>query len=279
MLEHLEKLKDGSDENRQWLKSLPSIIERVTKQWSLELGKVYLENTTCSFVADCTLQNQNQAVLKIGLPHAEARDEIAGLILLNGDPTVQLLKCHIQFNAMLLERCMPGTSLKIEPEEFQDEIICNLLPKIWITKLNNSNFRMLATMVDQWNMETFDALHLFPDPQLAKEGCQLKEELIKTTINNEFLATDLHAGNVLKSQRQPWLAIDLKPYIGDRNYDLTQHLMNCLKRLEHNPIEMIERLAYLASCDPFRLKQWMFARLASENRGIHQHIACKICQC
>jgi hypothetical protein len=29
MLEHLEKLKDGSDENRQWLKSLPSIIERL----------------------------------------------------------------------------------------------------------------------------------------------------------------------------------------------------------------------------------------------------------
>jgi streptomycin 6-kinase len=40
-----------------------------------------------------------------------------------------------------------------------------------------------------------------------------------------LLATDLHTGNVLAAQRQPWLMIDPKPYVGDPCYDLGQHLL------------------------------------------------------
>jgi len=41
-----------------------------------------------------------------------------------------------------------------------------------------------------------------------------------------LLATDLHAGNVLRAQREPWLVIDPKPFLGDPAYDATQHLFN-----------------------------------------------------
>jgi streptomycin 6-kinase len=30
---------------------------------------------------------------------------------------------------------------------------------------------------------------------------------------------DLHAGNVLATQREPWLVIDPKPFIGDPAFD------------------------------------------------------------
>jgi streptomycin 6-kinase len=36
-----------------------------------------------------------------------------------------------------------------------------------------------------------------------------------------MLATDLHAGNVLRAQREPWLVIDSKPFVGDRACDAT----------------------------------------------------------
>ena len=41
-----------------------------------------------------------------------------------------------------------------------------------------------------------------------------------------LLHTDLHAGNVLAAEREPWLAIDPKPYVGDPAYDVTQHIFN-----------------------------------------------------
>jgi streptomycin 6-kinase len=33
-----------------------------------------------------------------------------------------------------------------------------------------------------------------------------------------LLCTDIHPGNILASQREPWLAIDPKPYLGDPTY-------------------------------------------------------------
>ena len=37
---------------------------------------------------------------------------------------------------------------------------------------------------------------------------------------------DLNPFNVLRSQREPWLAIDPKPLVGDPAYDLAQFLAN-----------------------------------------------------
>jgi streptomycin 6-kinase len=42
-----------------------------------------------------------------------------------------------------------------------------------------------------------------------------------------LLCTDLHAENVLAAEREPWLAIDPKPCIGDPAFDAIQHMLNC----------------------------------------------------
>ena len=178
---------------------------------------------------------------------------------------------------MLLERCMPGSSLKREPAAFQDEAICRLLPEIWQAILPaGAPFRPLAAMVAQWNREAYQQLGRFPDPDLARKGCRLKEKLIESTEEQVLLATDLHAGNILRAQRRPWLVIDIKPYLGDPTYDLTQHLLNGLDRLSAYPDATIKRLAGLAGLDAFRLRAWMVARLASEQGGKHQALARKL---
>ena len=109
-------------------------------------------------------------------------------------------------------------------------------------------------MVNQWNTETHNTLESFPDPELATTGCAQKNHLIQTTERHVLLATDLHSGNVLKSQRKPWLVIDIKPYIGDPAYDLTQHLLNCKGRLQSKPLDTLNRLADLAEVNALRLR-------------------------
>ena len=272
----LLKLADNSPEGRVWLESLPQLVKQLTKDWNLKLGHPFLENVSCSYVAPCLVNGTEEAVLKIGWPHEEALHEIEGLKLLNGEPTAQLLNFDKETNSMLLERCLPGTHLKAMPALAQDEIICQLLTKIWNANYSGEPFRPLATMVAQWNKETYENLALFPDPNLAKEGCNLKEVLIQSTEKQVLLATDLHAGNILKARRKEWLAIDIKPYCGDRTYDLTQHLLNGIKRLTAQPKETINRVANLAGVNNSRLKDWMFARLASENNGIYQKLALRL---
>lgn len=276
MLAFLKHLRNSSPQARQWLNSLPGIIENVKRDWELEIGPPYQEQVSCSYVAPCIVKGKERAVLKIGLPHEEALHEIEGLQLLDGKPTVQLLNFDKATNAMLLEQCFPGTHLKIESEETQDEIICHLLQEIWNTSYVGKPFRPLAEMVAQWNAETYESLDQFPDPELAKAGCKLKEKLVKSATKQVLLATDLHAGNVLRAQRCPWLVIDIKPYIGDPTYDLTQHLLNCKDRLSAKPTETINRVAKLAGLDATRLRNWVFARLASENAGKDQALALKL---
>ena len=274
--EFLTKLGDDSAEIRTWLSALPFIVEEKKEKWNLHMGEPFTENATCSYVVPCIVDGRKKAVLKIGIPHPEALHEIEGLKLLNGVPTIRLLDFDKETNAMLLEQCIPGTQLKAEPEPDQDEVICALLPEIWKANYGEEEFRPLASMISLWNNEALGKLDRYPDPGLTRAGCQLKEELIQSTEKHVLLATDLHAGNVLQGQRKPWLAIDIKPYVGDPTYDLTQHLLNCTERLAANPKGTIDRVADLAGVSRSRLKEWMFARLASENEGVHQVIAAKL---
>ncbi len=82
-----------------------------------------------------------------------------------------------------------------------------------------------------------------------------------------LLATDLHAGNVLAAEREPWLVVDPKPYVGDPTYDLLQHLWNCQARLVADPVGLTDRVAGLVDLDADRLRLWVFARAVVESPG------------
>jgi hypothetical protein len=58
---------------------------------------------------------------------------------------------------------------------------------------------------------------------------------------------------VLAAEREPWLVIDPKPYVGDLTYDVLQHMLNCDKRLRADPGDFVARMADLASLDAGRL--------------------------
>jgi len=76
----------------------------------------------------------------------------------------------------------------------------------------------------------------------------------------------LHAGNVLRAEREPWLVIDPKPFVGDPAYDATQHLFNGLDRLRSDPEKTIRRLSDLLGLEHERVRLWTFARAAAEPR-------------
>ena len=256
-----------SDEGPAWLEQLPEAIVDLAQRWSLRLAAPFEAEASCSWVAACTRADGSPAVLKLGMPHMEALHEVEGLIFWAGDPTVLVLEADVERNAILLEQCQPGIPLRQRPEPEQDEVIASLLKRLWRVPPDPHPFRPLAEMATAWAAGSLAVADEWPDAGLAQEGIRLFEELPRTTPHEALLATDLHAGNVLQAQREPWLVIDPKPFFGDVAYDATQHLLNCRERLEANPADTIRRFADLLEVDYERIKLWTFARLAAEAWG------------
>ena len=236
----------GTPEGCTWLELLPHTIRELQDKWSLSLGAPFDgSDVSCAWVAPAVRSDGTRGVLKLGMPHMEAVHELQALHFWHGDAAVRLLEEDAELNAMLLERCEPGTPLRELPEPEQDVVLAGLLRRLWRTPAIPHPFRPLSAMAAHWADETLVAAARWPDAGLVQEGLRLLAELPRPSSDDVLLATDLHAGNVLRAQREPWLVIDPKPFVGDRAYDATQHLFNCKKRVLSDPDATIRRLADL----------------------------------
>jgi streptomycin 6-kinase len=255
-------------ERAAWLDQLQDAVRKLEKRWALTPDAALDgEEPTCSYVAAVRSANGEPAVLKIAMPHMEGEHEIDGLRFWDGDPTIRLLKTDRELGAMLLERCEPGTILRSLPECDQDVVISRLLRRLWRSPSAPHPFRSLSSLTERWTNETLAQADHWSDAGLVREGLRLFEELPRNAAREVLLATDLHAGNVLRSEREPWLVIDPKPFLGDPAYDATQHLFNCHARLRADPKRIIERFSDLLGVEHERVRLWTFARAAAEPRG------------
>jgi streptomycin 6-kinase len=216
-------------------------------------------------------------VLKVGFrfPGGEERDEAAGLRLWDGHGAARLYAaCETESaQALLIERCLPGTPLgRALPEPEQDQVVAGLLRQLWAQPHASYPFRPLTQMCAAWADE-FERDYAAAgaadriDPGLARAGIALFRALPETAADRVLLCTDLHGDNVLAAQRAPWLVIDPKPYVGDPAYDLLQHMLNCEDRLAADPAGLANRMAGLAGADAGRVRQWLFARSVQESVG------------
>jgi streptomycin 6-kinase len=268
LAESIETQTDG--DRRPWLAALPAMVTELTQRWSLSVAEPFEPGGTASWVAPARTAAGEDVVLKVAWRHHEADHEADGLATWAGEGAVQLLAQHETGDtyAYLLERAVPGTSLRdavAEPE--QDEVVAGLLRRLWIKPPPGHPFRPLQQMCDDW-ADAFEARALLGahtlDPGLARAGVAMWRLLPGEATRQVLLATDLHAMNVLAAQREPWLVVDPKPYLGDPHYDPLQHMFNCEQRLLEDPVGFAHRMADLLDLDADRLLRWLFARCVVE---------------
>jgi len=83
---------------------------------------------------------------------------------------------------------------------------------------------LLAEVAADWAdlVDERTARHTWPrevDTGLFAAGAELLRQLPYGASRNVVLHGDFNPGNVLSAQREPWLAIDAKPMVGDAAYD------------------------------------------------------------
>jgi streptomycin 6-kinase len=264
--------EDDYPERLQWLAALPAVVDQIASDWELELGDPYLPGGQCAWVAPARDPAGQELALKVGWRHREAEHEAEALRFWEGDGAVRCFASRSMddSNALLLERCVPGLQLKrCVPEREQDSVIAELLRRLWARRPADGHpFGSLRDMCEQWAESVELTLELDDrgtDPGLARAGATMLRELSRTTKHSVLLCTDLHAENVLAAQREPWLMIDPKPFVGDPAFDPVQHMLNCDQRLAADPAGLADRMAELCQVEPERVKLWLFARCAQES--------------
>jgi streptomycin 6-kinase len=248
-----------------WLAGLPALLDQVAADWQIGVGDPFLPGGATAWVAPARDHAGRDLVLKVCWRHPEAAHEADGLRAWAGSGAIRLYRASdlAEATVLLLERCRPGTLLRSSPAHEQDVVVAGLLRRLWIEPPAGHRFRPLSDMCDYWASryeQRSPAERSCLQAPLAEEGIRLLRELPRSGGDARLLHTDLHAGNVLAAEREPWLAIDPKPYAGDPAYDVTQHIFNGVFIEGADAGVLASRMARLLELDPGRIVRWLFAR-------------------
>lgn len=255
-------VEHSGPERAAWLGALPGVVAGRAAEWSLALGPPFQPGGHTAWVAPAG----PDLVLKVGWRHPEDEHEADGLRAWAGRGAVAV---HATWSdattrALLLERCRPGVPLGVlrsGPE--QDEVLAHLLGALWHEPAPGHPFRPLAALCDLWADEVAAGPHPL-DAGLVREGLALFRALPRASDERFLLATDLHPGNVLAHRDGGWRLVDPKPYVGDRCYDLLQHVLDGSARTRSDPRAAVVRMADLTGLDAGRALRWAFARAVVE---------------
>jgi streptomycin 6-kinase len=161
--------------------------------------------------------------------------------------------------ALLIERLRPGRQLWDLPDEEATEIAAGVLEQLWVPA--GEPFRRLEDVASRW-AEDLHRKQL--DRKLEERAVPFLREAGKTQRESVLMHQDLHGGNVLLSERG-WLAIDAKPIVGEREFDVASLIRD---RRPTTKKQMERRLDYLVDrleLDPERTRGWAIAHALAWN--------------
>ncbi len=251
----------GSPEGRAWLARLPELTRECVQRWGLELGEPF-SYAFESLAIPATRAGGSPAVLKIQYPGPENEHEAAALAHWDGRGAVRLLDHDPDRRALLLEHCRPGTPLHDIGLEAALDVAVELLPRLWITA--GAPFRPLAEEAADWAEGLPELWQKAGEPFdrfLLAAAVEALETLAGTQGDAVLLHQDLHADNILRAEREPWLVIDPKPLAGEREFGVVALIRGA--ELGHSREAVLRRLDRLTSglgLDRDRTRRWAMAQ-------------------
>ena len=249
-----------------WVEALPGIAEQTMRQWQIRPdGDV--THGHCSLVIPVRTAEGAAAVVKIGFPDEESEHEHLALRRWAGRGAVRLLSADPHHRALLLER-LEATDLTGVPEEQACRVVGDLYRSLHVPAL--SSLRPLASLVERWTGELAALPRSAPIPRrLVEHAIALGRDLTSdAAVPDRVIHTDLHYGNVLGADREPWLAIAPRPLNGDPHYELAPMLWHRWdhlgSRIRDGVRNRLYTLVEAAGLDEDRARDWVIVRVVHE---------------
>ena len=220
--------------------------ETCAAEWGLELGAPFALSNV-SFVVPVG----TTSVLKVAWEgDDESLYEGDALELWGGDGAVRLL--HRSERVLLEERAIPGDDLSLLPDDEATGIAVEVAQRLW--RPATEPFMPVDLDVSRW----LDQAELY-----GSELVPLARELFAEIGGGaEWLVHgDFHHHNILRDGDR-FVAIDPKPHLTDREYDVASFLWNPIGNQMTDRAQTERRIAAFvaAGLDDYRIRAWTVIR-------------------
>jgi len=248
------------DAGAAWLAELPGIVDDLVEHWECEPDGEVMHGGVGVIVP--VRRAAQPAVLKVSFPHPGNVHEPDAFAAWGGRGAVRLYERADDRFAMLLERAQPSTLSQIGDGDEIAAVAGQLSRRLSIPA--PAGLPRLADQADGWAEELRTGAVDFPGAvPVAAVGAALAvvDELGRD--QPDLLAHgDFHPRNILRGEREPWLAVDPKGYVGDPAYDGATLLKpralalieseDLMKTLRHE----VDVFAEAAELDRDRVRRW-----------------------
>ena len=251
----------------EFVDRLPALLRDLLDDWQLTGDGAPLHGY-CALVLPVRTAGSRPAMLKVGFRDEESEHEHLALQHWHGRGAVRLLRADPARGALLLER--------LHQEDLGDlwdleacEIVAGLYAQLHVPAV--PQLRTLTSYVERWSADLSALPRSAPLPRrLVEQAVALSRDLVSDPASTGMMIhTDLHYGNVLAGDREPWLAIDPKPVSGDPHYEPAPMLWNRLDELTGSEgqglrsglRQRFHRLVDVAELDEHRARDWVVVRM------------------
>ncbi|MEU3223699.1 aminoglycoside phosphotransferase family protein [Streptomyces sp. NPDC006976] len=202
-----------------WLGELPGIVAELTGRWGCvpDGGVMY---GGVGLIVPVRRPGTPPAVLKVSFPHPGNDHEPDAFVAWGGRGAVELYERDDARYAMLLERARPRTLADSVPDGDEVVAVAGRLGRRLAVPAPDGLPR-LSERADAWEEELRGDAAELPHalPRAVVDAAVATARELGRDQPDTLVHGDLHARNILRAEREPWLAVDPKGYVGDPAYD------------------------------------------------------------
>ncbi|MBD0676669.1 aminoglycoside phosphotransferase family protein [Streptomyces sp. CBMA156] len=209
------------------------------------------------------------AVLKVSFPHPGNVHEPDAFAVWAGRGAVRLYERDVERFAMLLERVSPATLAEVRDSDEVVTVAGRLSRRLAVPAPPRPpgcppGLPRLSDRAPDWETrlraDAASLPHALPARTVAAALATVRD--LARAQPDLLVHGDLHARNILRAEREPWLAVDPKGYLGDPAYDggtlLTAHALTLLDAADVRRaiLRALDAFAEAAELDRERTRRW-----------------------
>ncbi|MCX7122757.1 MAG: aminoglycoside resistance protein [Gammaproteobacteria bacterium] len=270
---------------KDWLVALPTFLKSIETKLSIRIAAPF-SNLTYHYVAQATSADGEILIFKCGIPHKEMRTEIAALQHYDGQGCVKLITSDAEQGWLLIEACQPGVVLAtLEDDAVATHHAVEVMQKLWKPIAKEEPFPTIQNWLEGLSRMQHDprAKDLI-SKRLMDYSIGLSKDLSASMGELILLHGDLHHDNILSSSRAPYLAIDPKGLIGEREYECGALIRNPIAKirgmsgLSRFLKRRLDQMAAETGFDRKRIQQWSMVQAVLavywqiEDGGINEQV-------